>query len=54
MPQQAFRLGLEAVDLLDEVQVAAVAEEPQLLDLALKLGKRTFEVEKAVHFRFLP
>ncbi len=52
LPEQAVDLGLEARDLLGDVDVAGGGEVTQLLDLAFQLGNRLFEVEKGRHAPF--
>jgi len=49
LAQQPVDLGLEPRHLVGDVDVAAVGEVAQLLDLAFEFGKRLFEVEEMTH-----
>jgi len=46
LPEQLLGAGLETLDLLGEVDLAAVREVAQLLDLAFELADRFFEVQQ--------
>jgi hypothetical protein len=46
LPEQLLRPGLEAGDLVGEVEVAAVREVAQLLDLAFQLADRLLEFQQ--------
>ena len=47
--QQLGGAALEPDDLVGDVELAAVGEQAQLLDLALELEDRLFEVEERGH-----
>src|SRR6266446_6202710 len=40
---------LELRDFIGDIEIAAVGEVPQRLDLALQLGDRLFEIEEMAH-----
>src|SRR5258708_29391010 len=58
LPRRQLRIGLaqlpvglrlEPRDLVGDIEVAAVGEVPQSLDLALELGNRLFEIKEMAH-----
>ncbi len=49
--QELGGAALEAGDLVGQIELGAARQMAQLLDLALELGDRLFEIEKAAHPR---
>src|SRR6185312_1163720 len=49
LAQQAVDLGLEPRHLVGDVEIAAVGEVSELVDLAFELGQRLLEIEEVAH-----
>jgi hypothetical protein len=51
LPQQPINLVLKSLDLVGDIEIAAIGEMAKLFDLAFELGERLLEFEKVSHHR---
>jgi hypothetical protein len=49
LPQQPIDLVLEPLDLVGNIEIAAIGEMAKLFNLAFELGERFLEFEKVSH-----